>query len=740
MTNTQGAGVRVHVLDDENGFVETAHEIHRVKGKGLSALTDELPPELLDKLRIAPPPASAAPDPAASRVRRLAVTGPRSLTRQFLAVADHTPGLAAVEVPQSERELEPGLFDLAVIATASLFDPRAARTAARCVRAGRPHLVYGVARDGVTFVGPLWSPQGDGACYECLRVRVASNSVHGQTWRAYMTFLAEGVRPDDGGDSPGDAHPFQHEVPPWAAAQLAGAVGRRAEEWLTAGDDEATGELLWYDESSPAKTRRSLLPVPTCAVCADLHHARAENAAENASDNATASVTANRPRATARPTGTPANGDGGPEALRAAEDDRVGIVHATSVRRAESGPPVYLSGSTSADLSLIKRTMNVTVNGGAGFSKGEAVAATIGESLERYAAGLYRPAELRLASWDELDAAGRSAVPPAEFGLFSPEQYAEPGFPFTPFDGGSRVRWTHATDLLSGAPVRVPASQVYMHYRRVRGEAAIGQSISTGLAAGPTYRAAVLSGLYEVIERDALAISWLHRLPPRPLPPEAVAGSSRVSYLIDRATTWRVRFYDLSLDLTPSTVVAVMEHHSGSEQIMSFGSACRWSPVKAVEKAFLEAAQGLTYVRRLLRQHEDWEAAEDFGNVDDFNKHAILYSKYPELREKAGYLVHPSAPALPGRPERPAPAATDDPVGRITAELAAAGHRVCVVDLTTPDVRRSGAHVVRVLVPGLQHLSGVHGCRMLGNRRLYDVVSALGCDSLPDNPYPHPLP
>lgn len=724
MTDTQRVPVRVHVLDDENGFVETAHEIHRVKGKGLSGHTDELPPELLAKLRIAPPaddPAASEPSepggPGGPGVRRLAVAGPRSLTRQFLAVADHTQNLEAEELRDDEAELEAGLdrLDLVVIATASLFDPRAARTAARCVRAGLPHLVYGAARDGVTFVGPLWSPHGDAACFECLRVRVASNSVHGQTWRAYMTFLAEA---DMGATAEGDAVPFQHDVPPWAAAQLAGAVGRRAEAWLAARDTEATGELLWFDETSPARTARVLLPVPTCAVCADAH----------------------RTRATAVPADTPAAGDGGPDALRAAEDDRVGIVHATSVRRAESGPPVYLSGSTSADLSLIKRTMNVTVNGGAGFSKGEAVAATIGESLERYAAGLYRPADLRLASWNELRTAGEEAVPPGEFGLFSPEQYKEPGFPFEPFDGDSRVRWTRATDLLSGAPVHVPASQVYMHYRRIQGEAAIGQSISTGLAAGPSYRAAVLSGLYEVIERDALAISWMHRLPPRPVPPEVVAASSRVSYLIDRATNWRVRFHDLSLDLTPSTVVAVMEHQTGAEQIMSFGSASRWSPVKAMEKAFLEAAQGLTYVRRLLRQHEDWQAAEDFGNVDDFNKHAILYSKYPELCEKAGYLVHPSAPVRPGRPERPTPSATDDPVGRITAELGAAGHRVCVVDLTTPDVRRSGAHVVRVMVPGLQHLSGVHGYRMLGNRRLYDVVAALGCDTLPDNPYPHPLP
>ncbi|MCF3106789.1 YcaO-like family protein [Streptomyces roseoverticillatus] len=701
-TTTEAARV-VHPLDDENGFLETASGVRRIKGTGLLRLaagtTDR-----------AAPPRRRGDTPAEGPL----ILGPAALTRQLAVVAEDGPGPAARTLDE-DGGLEPLLAapdghrpSLVLLATASLFDPRTARAAETCVRAGQPHLVYGAAAADVTFAGPLWTPDRAVACYECLRVRVSSNSVHGPVWRAYMRHLAA-----SGG------RPYEHEVPSWTSARLAGTVGGRIADW-TADPVRAADTLLWHDPTSPDRTERHLPVVPNCAVCAG------------------------GPGRETTATGT----------LGDAVDDRVGIVHAVNVRRAESGPAVYLSGSTSADLSLVKPPMRVTRNGGAGFSKGEALDATLGESLERYAAGFYRQSGLRLSAWSGLDA---PAVRPDAFALFSAAQYAEPGFPFAPFEADTPVRWAPATDLTTGDTVLVPASQVYMHYRRVPGESAIAPSISTGLAAGPSYRQAVLSGLSEVVERDALAVSWLHRLPPRPVTPEAVAASSRVSYMIERAASWRVRFHDLSLDLGPSCVVAVMEHGSGADHVMSFGSACRTSPVKAVEKAFLEAAQGLTYVRRLLRQYKDWDVAEDFSDVDDFNKHAILYSKYPALREKAGYLVHPSLVVPRTRPQRPyEPAAapdgplTDAPTGpqrdvrdtltSLVAELRAAGHPVYAVDLTTPDVRRMGVHVVRVLVPGLQHLAGIHGCRMLGGRRLREVVAGLGFDSAPDNPYPHPLP
>jgi bacteriocin biosynthesis cyclodehydratase domain-containing protein len=651
------------------------------------------------------------------------VLGPAELTCDLVAVL----GRARVEVRDLGDSAQPPPSDaeLLIASTASLFDPRAGAVNEWCVREGLPCLFYGLLPDGAAFAGPLWSPERAVACYACLRIRIFSNSVHGPVWSACTAALAASGAPA-----------LVRRVPPWTAARLAAAVARRATARLERPDEDPPGELLWLDEDG-SETTRFLLPVPTCPVCGGRGTA-----------GATGTTGTTRPIEAAGTTRTPrtprAEAEAGAPPLTLAVDDKVGAVHSVSVRRAESGPPIYLAGSTSPDLSLLRPNLGVVRNGGAGFAKKEALNAAIGESLERCAAGLYRSSRLRTASYAQL---GEEASLPSAFGLFGAEQYASPGFPFAPFTEDTPVRWVRATRWADGVACWVPASQVYLYYRRAKEETPIAPSISTGLAAGPSFLDAVLGGLSEILERDALSVSWLHRLPPRPVPEEVVAASPKVGYHLSGATSWRVSFYDLSLDLTPPVVVAVMDHRGAGGPVLSFGAACRISPVRAVEKAFLEAAQGLTYVRRLLKAYEGFEAATDFDRVDEFNKHAILYTRHPELRPRAGYLVHPSAPTPCDRPARPAPpdspghpAAAGDDVDLIVKELASIGLHTYVVDLTTPDTRRLGVHVVRVLVPGLQHLSGAHRFRMLGNPRLHTVVRKLGFDSAPDNPYPHPLP
>ncbi|MFC5146802.1 TOMM precursor leader peptide-binding protein [Streptomyces aureoversilis] len=728
-------GMRLHVLDDRNGFVESPRGVHRLQGTGLRLLAEQVLPrlgsparaddivvaleatlprpralELLESLRsqgiieCAPQEPHGAQEPQRTARQHIAVLGPAALTHDLVAVLRRTP---RTEVHDLGEPAEPtaGLLlgtaaSLVVAATASLFDARAGTVNELCVQQGLDCLFYGLMHGGTAFAGPLWTPDRTVACYECLRTRIFANSVHGPVWRSYTASLAESGAPA-----------VQQQVPPWRAARLAAAVGRRAADRPGRPGGDPGGDLFWLDEDG-GETRRVLLPVPTCRVCGDRQRSAAPGPEEAAP----------------------------PAELTAAVDDRVGVVHAVNLRRAESGPQIYLAGSTSPDHSLIRPNLGVVRNGGAGFTKKEALHAAIGESLERYAAGLFRSAELRTASWAELTRSGETAVAPQAFGLFSAEQYASPGFPFAPFTEDTTVRWVRATRRPDGEPCWVPASQVFLYYRRSKEETPIAPSISTGLAAGPTVADAVLGGLCEIIERDALAVSWLHRLPPRPVPEDVIAASPRVSYHLTKAESWRVRFYDLSLDLAPPVVVAVMDGRGGAEPVLSFGAACRTSLVPAVEKAFLEAAQGLTYVRRLVKEYEGFEAAPDFGNVDEFNKHAILYTRHPALRRRAGYLVHPDTPPACDRPARLQAGTGAASADAVVAELAAAGLRTYVVDLTTPDTRRAGVRVVRVLVPGMQHLSGAHRFRMLGNPRLHDVVRTLGADSAPDNPYPHPLP
>ncbi|MGY1632418.1 TOMM precursor leader peptide-binding protein [Geodermatophilus sp. SYSU D01186] len=688
--------VLLHAVDDENGFVETPDGVRRIRGRTLPDLVRNPQPapdgvrQLLAGLRaeglLGEPGAPEDPRPAPA----IAVAGAPALAG---------PAAEALGVRRLD-DLPADPPALVLLAVASLADPRTTALARDLVGRGVPHLPFGLVSSRHAFVAPVWTPDAVGACLDCLRLRLYSNDVHGRTRTAYEEHLAAT-----------GAQPLVPAVAPALALHLTGLAGWHGRRWLDDPDADPGGRLTWLDTGDLQTTAHPLLVVADCPGC---------GAARRAHDAPVRRVAG----------------------LEDAEDPLTGVVHRLTLRQADSGPRIYLSSSVSADFGQFRPAQRVTINGGAGFTRSAAASAALGESVERYAAGVYDRTRFRLSTWRDLD---EEAAHPDSFAFFSPEQHADPGLGFAPFTADTPVRWVRAVRHPDRRPVWVPAGQVYVPYRRAREEAEVAPSISTGLAAGPTAAAAALSGLQEVLERDALAISWLHRLPPREVPAEAVRASAAVSgHLADRSR-WSVRFADLSLDTSVPVVAAVMEYRHGREHVLSFGSACRTELPAAVEKAFLEAAQGQTFVRRLLlREFRDWEPREDFSDVDEFNKHAVLYTKRPELRERAGYLVHPTEPPRPLRPARRYPAPADgDPAAvfeRLVAELAALGSTVYVVDLTTPDAAQLGVSVVRVLVPGLQHLAGVHRYRFLGGRRLHDLPAALGFPGRPDNPFPHPLP
>jgi ribosomal protein S12 methylthiotransferase accessory factor len=98
--------------------------------------------------------------------------------------------------------------------------------------------------------------------------------------------------------------------------------------------------------------------------------------------------------------------------------------------------------------------------------------------------------------------------------LFAPEQYATPQFDYVPFRPDSFLGWTEGRELLTGNPILVPAQLVLMYYKPHPAEAAIGYATTAGLAFHMSRYQAILHGLYEVIERDALNINWYTKLPP----------------------------------------------------------------------------------------------------------------------------------------------------------------------------------------------------------------------------------
>ena len=317
------------------------------------------------------------------------------------------------------------------------------------------------------------------------------------------------------------------------------------------------------------------------------------------------------------------------------------------------------------------------------------------------------------------------------------------------FDEETRIRWVWGYSLTGRRPRLVPATMVYLQYALDDDEQAPGRNASTGLAAGYTLEEAILTGLYEVIERDAFTLCWLHRRVGRRLlvdDPE-LSNRLRTHFYCDRPGV-DLRLFDITLDIQVPSVFATMRRPAEFGPVLCVSSVTRLSPREMVRKALREVGQGLPYLRFLLHQLRDWQPAPDFSDLRTFDHHCTLYAKRPELIPAAlSFCDEPHGEAVLSE-------LSDRSSGSVLTNLEtcvemvrqAGDYEVIVVDITTPDVRELGLHVVRVLVPGLVPLHGNHSFPYLGVRRLWELPSKLGWEASGRdaatglNPYPHPFP
>jgi ribosomal protein S12 methylthiotransferase accessory factor len=350
---------------------------------------------------------------------------------------------------------------------------------------------------------------------------------------------------------------------------------------------------------------------------------------------------------------------------------------------------------------------------GVGLSWDAAFVAAVGEVVER----LSLTAQLHLddpetrpcASWEQL---GERAIDPRRLDPYSDEQHADPEFPYPRFTISEPLTWVGGRSLLTGRELLVPAELVFLYHSLPRRH---GYTTSSGTASHLDADRAVVSALAELIERDAVMLTWLTRRRVPRLDP-ASFGDPRIDELcrrIARTPGQRLRLHllDLTTDLDVPAYLAVLENDG--RPAFSLGAAAHLVPAQAAWKAIGEVVHTWNWALA-MHQRRGPLAPDAPLVVDDFDDH-VYRAAQPWVRPELEFLLDgPLTPAPPPVPEL-APAAA---VVELTRRLAARGHEALVVDVTLPELRAYGYHAVRALVPGLVPLYCGAGRWMLGSPRL----------------------
>jgi ribosomal protein S12 methylthiotransferase accessory factor len=406
-------------------------------------------------------------------------------------------------------------------------------------------------------------------------------------------------------------------------------------------------------------------------------------------------------------------------------------------------PQIFSMGIVAQDLSRVSGLPNSGKAGGAGETIESAMAATIGEAVERYCMLWWDKKEMIRASYADVRDA---AIHPDELRLFSPDQpLAKRGLAL--FTEESTIRWVWGYSLVTRQPRLVPASFVYLNYRYDDDEARIGSNASNGLAASLTLEEAILNAASELVERDAFAIRWLHQM----AGPRIEVDSAEMQRLLEeRYHSWHpdvsIDLYDITLDVPLPCVFAVMRRPAEFGRVLCVGAACRVSAGDAIRKSLREAGQALSYYRYLMQQLATWEPEADFSDITSFDHHCMLYVKRPDLVDPAiaPWTRETRTIPLSKLPHR-TPGSVLGDLQHCLGSLEKGQHDVIVVDITTSDVADVGFTVVRVIIPGLVPLHGTHWLPYIGARRFREVPERLGWPAARPgheavNPFPHPFP
>ena len=350
--------------------------------------------------------------------------------------------------------------------------------------------------------------------------------------------------------------------------------------------------------------------------------------------------------------------------------------------------------------------------GGVGRTRESAENAAIGEAMERYSAAVCR-----------LEYAGADGplIRLEDFALFSEQQRRARDFPFADLYAGE-LRFARVHSLRDNTTCWAPAALV-----GITDHPAI--STSNGLATAASPATALLRGLQELIERDAFMVSWLHSVRGRVVALDATYTEP----VAERGGD--VKCVDATPAYSPWPVAVVGGNlpYRGRPRY-ALGAACRESWAAAVEKAYLEWAQGTVFVSAYLAAHTDlrYRHASD---VRSFQDHAAYYSVRTDEWDRVPLFRGSEASPPAGAMTRDA----WETLRQGVEALHGAGVRVFYRDLTSVDLRQLGLWTVRVVSPDLTPLHFHEPWAFLGGRTA-DVGWRYPWIERSRHRFPNPLP
>lgn len=388
---------------------------------------------------------------------------------------------------------------------------------------------------------------------------------------------------------------------------------------------------------------------------------------------------------------------------------------------------------------------NFQVHGSSiGHDAEKVISKSIGEFLERYFLTLYHKKKLVRASPRSLKKKGVPALDLNLLARFSERQ--KETMPRKKWNDDSIFWWEKIELTATGEKFLVPAQLVYWNYALDDDfkEPFLAERNTNGCGGMFTKEGAILSGLYELIQRDAFLMWWLNALSPPKIDPESVPDET-FQQMVKEAKRYGFKIHCLNttLDTAIPSVAVVIEDLTDSYPKFSLGAGCERDPIRALENAFGEA-WSINYSIRSsapMRVPQDYQPFID--NYFGHNERLRLFATKENAHQYAFFLggatkkfsdhIFNYPESFPSEKEE-----LKEAVKRI--ESLGPGYEVYSYICAHPILSSLGYFSARTIVPKLMMLYLNETNAALETDRINKVLKFLGRGEGKINTWPHPFP
>jgi ribosomal protein S12 methylthiotransferase accessory factor len=384
----------------------------------------------------------------------------------------------------------------------------------------------------------------------------------------------------------------------------------------------------------------------------------------------------------------------------------------------QSGNLSYLDAALDPSGSVLTRAITAM---GVGHNKEAAEPSAWGEVFERLSVARFHACESMVATANEL---GSEAVSLESIPACSRREISHPACPISIPSKNTPIRWVRVINALTGISQYAPKIMMSLFEEQFDPGERFWLPTTSGCAAHTDPFEAASRALIELVERDALSITWLQRLALREIlidDPEILGSPEWKAY---ETCSSHIKFtlFEATTDLGIAVILGVQtsEYDHALATLVSCGAGL--VPADVVRKVLRDMAAFRPAFRGVRDIPADW---------DQFSKpHHGAFFMADRARQGAFAFLRSRETVNLSALEKPL--STNEPVDKlryILAQFNDQGINAYIGDISSSEARQNGYYVVRALVPQLQPLSFHYRARFLGNSRLYELPRRLGYQS-----------